>query len=170
MRSFNPRAHAGRDATRTASASIRSCFNPRAHAGRDEMLIVATHISRTFQSTRPRGARRWPEQFTSKRLCFNPRAHAGRDQFPARVGLRTNSFNPRAHAGRDGNLFLRCLNHLEFQSTRPRGARLTVCADGKFIGLVSIHAPTRGATAYQHVFPNVSYVSIHAPTRGATLP
>ena len=33
---------------------------------------------------------------------------------------------------------------------------------------VSIHAPTRGATAYTQRYPSVERVSIHAPTRGET--
>jgi len=56
---------------------------------------------------------------------------------------------------------------MEFQFTRPRGAR-----HGRRPGIgglgVSIHAPTRGATGQvQRPKAGVS-VSIHAPTRGAT--
>ena len=37
------------------------------------------------------------------------------------------------------------------------------------IALISIHAPTRGATCgeFEVLYPNI--ISIHAPTRGATL-
>ena len=34
--------------------------------------------------------------------------------------------------------------------------------------IVSIHAPTRGATQYRHLLRRRAGVSIHAPTRGAT--
>jgi len=34
-RSFNPRAHAGRDACLYLLVAMLLCFNPRAHAGRD---------------------------------------------------------------------------------------------------------------------------------------
>ena len=54
-------------------------------------------------------------------------------------------FNPRTHAGCD---------------LRPVGLRLG--------GDVSIHAPTRGATAAVVAGVGGSVVSIHAPTRGAT--
>ena len=54
-----------------------------------------------------------------------------------------------------------------FQSTHPHGVRPAVQpiveADG-----VSIHAPTRGATAEGPEKLNRWKVSIHAPTRGAT--
>jgi len=55
---------------------------------------------------------------------FNPRARAGRDN--ARIGI--------AYAG-------------QFQSTRPRGARLASDKNLRAF-FVSIHAPARGATIY----------------------
>ena len=73
---------------------------------------------------------------------FNPRAHAGRD---IRYGIDVDDesrFNPRAHAGRD-----LALKHDERQ------------------GVVSIHAPTRGATSLYSNQPPIKIVSIHAPTR-----
>ena len=77
---FNPRAHAGRDSLTAGPRSPMPCFNPRAHAGRDlsgygynglfEVSIHAPTRGATqrpgrfgtellFQSTRPRGARRF---------------------------------------------------------------------------------------------------------------
>jgi len=48
-----------RGATRSTTArdSIRQRFNPRAHAGRDATETPAESSDMTFQSTRPRGAR-----------------------------------------------------------------------------------------------------------------
>ncbi len=57
------------------------------------------------------------------RRGFNPRAHAGRDA-PGRVVLaEMPGFNPRAHAGRDATRLDDGRAVIEFQSTRPRGAR-----------------------------------------------
>ena len=88
--------------------------------------------STTFQSTRPRGARRrfWRNAWPHGR--FNPRARGGRD-LPglSRSRLRCG-FNPRARGGRDACRALpRSVERL-FQSTRPRGARQqgVVVADG----------------------------------------
>ena len=118
-------------------------FNPRARAGRDKNK-PATAKSGAFQSTRPRGARPTVIYFVLPLPCFNPRARAGRDLLtddeidkrivsihaPARgatysgysrscgtfVSIHApargatyrfehcftpNSFNPRARAGRD---------------------------------------------------------------------
>ena len=61
-------------------------------------------------------------------MSFNPRAHAGRDLGIILIGQTELSFNPRAHAGRDTYEVLSFRNNL-----------------------VSIHAPTRGATI--HVLP-----------------
>ena len=58
--------------------------------------------------------------------------------------------------------------HDQFQSTRPRGARLPLTGRGVERIVVSIHAPTRGATDDCGGAFVVQRVSIHAPTRGAT--
>ena len=57
---------------------------------------------------------------------------------------RLSGFNPRAHGGRD---WTHCPLPIvwRFQSTRPRGARLPT-KNGLSDTLVSIHAPTGGAT------------------------
>ena len=76
-----------------------------------------------------------------------------------------------------------------FQSTRPRGARLTGSSAGNlmecfnpraregrdvavgnsvWICQVSIHAPARGATVSSRLIVCLALVSIHAPARGAT--
>ncbi len=57
---------------------------------------------------------------------FNPRAHAGRDNSKKPLQRHYMSFNPRAHAGRDEAVIGFIVGDTEFQSTRPRGARLTV--------------------------------------------
>ena len=78
-----------------------------------------------------------------------------------------------------------------FQSTLPQGERQNSFFSGKFVGKISIHAPTRGATEHTQQLVSLLYdfnprshkgsdqvrllcklfykgISIHAPTRGAT--
>ena len=77
-------------------------------------------------------------------------------------------FNPRTYKGCDPSPpSVPCLP-LSFQSTHPRGVRRVgdVVANPKL--LVSIHAPTRGATESCKKSHKKDIVSIHAPTRGAT--
>ena len=56
----------------------------------------------------------------------------------------------------------------KFQSTHPHGVRHDGAKPQDFLQLVSIHAPTRGATMRVRDIDFVISVSIHAPTRGAT--
>ena len=55
-----------------------------------------------------------------------------------------------------------------FQSTLPHGERPYCSTVNVFYCFISIHAPTRGATATKQTPYNVMVISIHAPTRGAT--
>ena len=121
-------------------------FNPRARGGRDTMQL--------------------PQQ--SRHLSFNPRARGGRDRGSGLVIYGVLSFNPRARGGRDVTSSARVNRINEFQSTRPRGARLhlhpkhhtNICFNPRARGgrdsqgdkyrsgrAVSIHAPAGGATA-----------------------
>jgi len=58
----------------------------------------------TFQSTRPRGARRILPGSLSLMASFNPRARVGRDMSGPCLTRRVGSFNPRARVGRDVNM------------------------------------------------------------------
>jgi hypothetical protein len=100
---------------------------------------------------------------------FNPRARGGRDtrrhgvvgllryvSIHAPAGGATGGcggsagvgegFNPRARGGRDSRISTTASSMAEFQSTRPRGARLAFGPVGKQEDVVSIHAPAGGAT------------------------
>ena len=79
---------------------------------------------------------------------FNPRTHTGCDFIPESYCRKHDSrFNPRTHTGCD----LPAANILPM------------------LYAVSIHAPTRGATALEiQGRESGERVSIHAPTRGAT--
>ena len=137
----------GATAADRAEGRHRVRFNPRARAGRDSSRSRRRSSPRTFQSTRPRGARLGEVggcctacefQSTRPRGARPPRARDGDGgrlvsiHAPARgatwpwtfLRLRWASFNPRARAGRD-----------------PLSLVVNVTD-----ALVSIHAPARGAT------------------------
>ena len=80
------------------------CFNPRAHVERDVSLIFVIFSILSFQSTRPRGARRRCLRILLVTVSFNPRAHVERDTNGAPNVINNMSFNPRAHVERDLNL------------------------------------------------------------------
>ena len=99
----------------------RSDFNPRAHEGHDNILHVHM-ILKTFQSTCPRGARRfYLLQFSILQLISIHVPTRGTTSFYSAI-IYSFYFNPRAHEGHDSRH--PCQKTIrEFQSTCPRGAR-----------------------------------------------
>ena len=100
---------------------------------------------------------------------FNPRTHTGCDLRNLRVFGSLGGFqSTHPHGVR--------LSYIEevhpndwFQSTHPHGVRPWNFRTDIRLSIVSIHAPTRGATLpFQHMDTSACHVSIHAPTRGAT--
>ena len=144
---FNPRAREGRDDRLLTFYHVLTCFNPRAREGRDALLA---HQQRSHH-------------------CFNPRAREGRDRRFLSLSFCHLSFNPRAREGRDLPERLRSLFGIEFQSTRPRGARQS---DAAALGVETVSFNPRAREGRdegrQKARPRDS-VSIHAPARGATL-
>ena len=78
-----------------------------------------------FQSTLPRGERHIPDLMRMEAL----------------------DFNPRSHEGSDTSHFIFCRAFHVFQSTLPRGERHVRFFNVRDQFRISIHAPTRGATA-----------------------
>ena len=99
-----------------------------------------------FQSTRPRGARRDAVSTTSHPFLFQSTRPRGARPPPTSCETPSRSF----------------------QSTRPRGARHRILAPIDEGSVVSIHAPTWGATCRELADPEPVRVSIPAPTWGAT--
>ena len=167
-RCFNPRARVGRDAAGTLPCPAQSGFNPRARVGRDLIFDELHTYPDSFQSTRPRGARRlrhapeavgevsihapaWGATPASRRLrsrcCrFNPRARVGRDLRAYGNGPQVTLFQSTRPRGARLDPDHVSSNRQKFQSTRPRGARLSTSYTGLQSFVVSIHAPAWGAT------------------------
>ena len=121
---------------------------------------------------------------------FNPRSHEGSDLECQKSWEPKNYFNPRSHEGSD--YIRRAGNHIRCNFNPRSHEGSDGCSDiADQVDYISIHAPTRGATAliaigvalykFQSTLPrgerlpcipschsHVS-ISIHAPTRGATL-
>ena len=106
--------------------------------------MSASSLALTFQSTRPRGARHAPAPCLAVIFVSIHAPARGATASPsfARFLFR---FNPRARAGRDSRYQPHAVLG-RFQSTRPRGARHAENATSG-VGVVSIHAPARGATS-----------------------
>ena len=99
--------------------------------------------------------------------CFNSRAHVGRDVLVELVQMHPCSFNSRVHVGRDAASILKAKWNCRFNSRAHvgRDAEWRQFDNGE---IVSIHAPTWGATCLISSQRPFCEVSIHAPTWGAT--
>ena len=170
-----------------------ACFNPRARVGRDEEQLKI-YVYEYFVSIH---APAWGATGLRNRICrrhwrFNPRARVGRDshgagllQLVARVSIHApawgatrltrtayaslNRFNPRARVGRDAGIVMDPFRVMEFQSTRPRGARRAARFRRSAAWWVSIHAPAWGATTIAPVSPTSARVFQSTRPRGARL-
>ena len=169
-----------------------SCnFNPRSHEGSDDFRGEYYVENCIFQSTLPRGERRCRSCYShNQEIYFNPRSHEGSDDLlsdapialieisihaPTRGATHAilfcfcnlSYFNPRSHEGSD----ICCTK--SYNTTRYFNPRSHEGSDSKasftdrFL-IISIHAPTRGATICSSTLCCVGSISIHAPTRGAT--
>ena len=115
-------------------------FNPRSHTGSDSM----------------------PPDSLLRCRYFNPRSHTGSDQDRQSAIRRMDYFNPRSHTGSDGCTRRWIITGSEFQSTLPHGERPILEVSNIQTAQISIHAPTRGATAilYKNFAYFHSYVTI----------
>ena len=123
---FNPRTHTGCDSLYALKTTFKPCFNPRTHTGCDNKRPTTYAPSKSF----------------------NPRTHTGCDCSQITWYSTTSGFNPRTHTGCDAPRRLHGLSLSWFQSTHPHGVRLCRPMGTLHAEHVSIHAPTRGATAW----------------------
>ena len=165
--SFNPRTHEGCDAEteKFSKSQIVSIHAPTRGATfiiKFNLIIIkfqSTHprgvrppshfrplLSAQFQSTHPRGVRRRVVRCLTFAISFNPRTHEGCD-LPFRwLTSISQGFNPRTHEGCDCLLFYVYRVTKSFNPRTHEGCDLN--DDNAYYPMaVSIHAPTRGATA-----------------------
>ena len=125
---FNPRTHTGCDTDISFTSLIVKCFNPRTHTGCDYLRPSEIYIGSNVSIHAPtRGATKARCSRDLDHDGFNPRTHTGCDQVPLFDQRGEFGFNPRTHTGCDVEAFVERVSS----------------------GLVSIHAPTRGATQAQ---------------------
>ena len=125
--------------------TARRNFNPRSHAGSDDNVIK--------------------EIKAAKISIHAPTRGATAVVFAGAVLLKFQSTLPRGE--RQGPCFITSILPV-FQSTLPRGERPSPSRRKGACYMISIHAPTRGATACEENAVFLVAISIHAPTRGAT--
>ena len=147
---------------------ISTNFNPRSHEGSDSLPQPSCTSVMVFQSTLPRGERPISTSSGRPSINFNPRSHEGSDRGNLPDDFVQLYFNPRSHEGSDGFPRRPMIPRSAFQSTLPRGERRIILDKKGVNKVISIHAPTRGATMAGEKISVEWVISIHAPTRGAT--
>ena len=146
----------------------RHYFNPRSYKRSDIGVFPAQDPVYLFQSTLLQEERRcyllhsWQLGIFQSTLLQEERPLQSQNHYFLKY------FNPRSYKRSDSNLLENIAKFLISIHAPTRGA-----TDGSFSDayptLISIHAPTRGATiGSEPGFPNL-LISIHAPTRGATI-
>ena len=122
-RYFNPRTHVGCDSLQPVGAEWTKISIHAPTWGATDSYFQANYTLQLFQSTHPRGVRRFAVWTIFPAANFNPRTHVGCDDDSLRSLRSFIHFNPRTHVGCD-------------TSSTPIGQSITI----------SIHAPTWGAT------------------------
>ena len=130
--------------------------------------VISLYRKLEFQSTHPRGVRqKFYEKLKDKFhvSIHAPTRGATNDKVISDEEYEFQSTHPRG-VRRFGVSKESLID--KFQSTHPRGVRRLRVSECLSLAIVSIHAPTRGATKFIQFRPSDLMVSIHAPTRGAT--
>ena len=129
-----------REVQRLVGVSIHA---PR--VGRDLALLLAEHLSESFNPRAPRGARHRPSARTIHPSCFNPRAPRGARLLRAERSPEPTLFQSTRPAWGATNFLPQEIDsHRSFNPRAPRGARPRLSRSRHSIGRFNPRAP-RGA-------------------------
>ena len=140
--------------TRGATGSIAGKlggldFNPRSHERSDS--IATTIASKSFlisihAPTRGATGQKCPLSYF---FNFNPRSHERSDAISCHFPLYITYFNPRSHERSDilGSGFV--LSGIDFNPRSHERSDGRMCLYLQLNRMISIHAPTRGATRHK---------------------
>ena len=165
---FNPRSYKRSDINRHTRCLWRINFNPRSYKRSDVTGCADYHANTKFQSTllqeerRSLSGARNRNEYISLHAPTKGAATSGRISHNLHI-----HFNPRSYKRSDYNPCHNCTEVIISIHAPTRGATWCYFFVLKF-SKISIHAPTRGATGLHPLFISVMRISIHAPTRGAT--
>ena len=166
---FNPRTHTGCDRATPAGYALRGSFNPRTHTGCDIGDNMIARVNSGVSIHAPtRGATLFSVLMVPPPYIVSIHAPTRGATLPQSQRKNCTLFqSTHPHGVRPVSEQVN-VGSSKFQSTHPHGVRPTFCSVHLPAILVSIHAPTRGATPVKFVLHGFLLVSIHAPTRGAT--
>ena len=166
-RCFNPRTHEGCDLWLRRQWIMVKSFNPRTHEGCDTEQMQYLKSLALFQSTHPRGVRPIVALNDSVQKLFQS-THPRGVRLPCGHCVQCLQKFQSTHP-RGVRLNQHSINSplVKFQSTHPRGVRrLLTCSKYYCVGFNP--RTHEGCDQQSQEAVNTSLVSIHAPTRGAT--
>ena len=121
-------------------------FNPRSREGSDGGMAISFLSSTLFQSTLPRGERRWLKQKGKSISHFNPRSREGSDTFSGNVVNVELTFQSTLPRGERPGSCSGSTKAVDFNPRSREGSDNFAAAGNGVVVLISIHAPARGAT------------------------
>ena len=144
-RYFNPRSHERSDGSDGLDYGFVSNFNPRSHERSDVKSKSKKGWCIIFQSTLPREERRMPLYMDTIYIYFNPRSHERSDLsgFQPILLLLFQSTLPREERQRSDSAGFHKWDNFNPRSHERSDLPPALSSPGT---IISIHAPTRGAT------------------------
>ena len=150
---FNPRSHEGSDQRGIDIPFSPPYFNPRSHEGSDQDNANDTSITTWISIHAPTRGATHSNGVALSHIPISIHAPTRGATFrSSSQALPAFYFNPRSHEGSDSGRQLHRAICTEFQSTLPRGERRNEFFQFVNSSVISIHAPTRGATALVTAF------------------
>ena len=122
-------------------------FNPRSHERSDNIQNLTFALTKRFQSTLPREERHVLDIYIYM-ICvyFNPRSHERSDEKSNPTTWETGNFNPRSHERSDKDTDRLVDEFMNFNPRSHERSDRNAALSLRSFSLISIHAPTRGAT------------------------
>ncbi len=123
---FNPRSREGSDECCKGIIFRFANFNPRSREGSDQFPAALPHGMYDFNPRSREGSDNCEAVLYPRHSDFNPRSREGSDSSAAgRKDNVNHDFNPRSREGSDPGICLTLPGCMRFQSTLPRGERLS---------------------------------------------
>ena len=143
---FNPRSHEGSDLLETCFSPCTTYFNPRSHEGSDLPHPGFAYPAKISIHAPTRGATISMISLQKVWQNFNPRSHEGSDALIRSTPAATSVFQSTLPRGeRRGRPLTTFTTYWNFNPRSHEGSDIQF-KDMDEAQVISIHAPTRGAT------------------------
>ena len=150
------------------SSYTNSHFNSRARVGRDPTIPAIALLMKSFQLTRPRGARPYPAKPTTGFMTFQLTRPRGARHNAQKYFTTHQNISTHAPAWGATSLPVTKIDYITFQLTRPRGARLPFVIFCLALLRFQLTRPRGARPVAAFTWSQIKNISTHAPAWGAT--